>query len=356
MATDIQTIQSKTINWLRFPLIVLVVYIHNYGAVYNFSPNIGWTNITSVDVYEIIRILFSKVISHLAVPCFFFISGYLFFYNINVFSKKTYISKLKKRLFTLLIPYLLWNIIAIIFDFCDFYSKHNILDSITHTINNLWYFFTNPLDYPLWYVRNLMILSALSPIYFYLFKRKTLLFVGLFIVILLVFGHSTNINSIVFFGLGAYLSINKLNIISTFRSIKLPMYIIAFITMCLCVYFNSKYTDIGKRIYPLFLLSGIISVFNLASICIEKEIIKEKKLLTSSVFFIYAIHVLLPISWTNAYFQQAFSLCEGNYGLCTVIYLIQPLLKTALCIALFLLMKMIVPKAVYLLSGSRISS
>lgn len=354
MATDIQTIQSKTINWLRFPLIVLVVYIHNYGSVYNFTPNIDWTNITSMDVYEIIRIIFSKVISHLAVPCFFFISGYLFFYNINDFSKKTYISKLKKRVYTLLIPYILWNIIAIIFDFYTFYSNHNLSNSFIHAINNLWYFFTNPLDYPLWYVRNLMILSALSPIYFYLFKRKTLFFIGLFIVILLVLGHSTNINSVVFFGLGAYLSINKLNIISTFRSIKVPMYIIAVITMCLCVYFNSKYTDTGKRIYPLFLISGIISVFNIASNYVEKGVLKEKKILTSSVFFIYAIHVLLPISWTNAYFQQAFSLCEGNYGLCTVIYLIQPLLKTALCIAIFLLMKMMLPKVVYLLSGSRI--
>lgn len=356
MATDIQTIQSKTINWLRFPLIVLVVYIHNYGAVYNFSPNIDWTNIASVDVYEIIRILFSKVISHLAVPCFFFISGYLFFYNINDFSKKTYISKLKKRLFTLFIPYLLWNIIAIIFDFFNFYSYHNLSRSFIHTINNLWYYFTNPLDYPLWYVRNLMILSALSPVYFYLLKKWPQFFLGIFIVVLLLWGHSTNINSIVFFGFGAYLSINKLNIISTFRSIKLPMYIIAVITMCLCVYFNSKYTDMGKRIYPLFLLSGIISIFNLASICIEKEIIKEKKLLTNSVFFIYAIHVLLPISWTNVFFQQAFSACEGNYSLYTVIYLIQPIIKTALCIVIFLLMKMIVPKTVYLLSGSRISS
>ncbi len=355
MTTDFQVIQSKTINWLRFPLIVLVVYIHNYGAAYNFSPVIDWTNISSIDVYEIIRIYFSKVISHLAVPCFFFISGYLFFYNINDFSKKTYVSKLNKRVYTLLIPYLLWNIIAIIFDFCNFYSKHSFSDSISHSINNLWYFFTNPLDYPLWYVRNLMILSIVSPLFFYPLKKIPYAFVFLLVLGLFIGGYMTNVNSVVFFGFGAFLSINKLNIISTFRRIKIPIYIIAFITMCLCVYFNSKYTETGKRIYPLFLLTGIISIFNLASICVEKELFNEKKILTSSVFFIYAIHVLLPISWTNAYFQHAFSLCEGNYGLCTVLYLIQPLLKTALCIAIFLLLRMIAPKVVYLLSGSRSS-
>ncbi len=355
MIKDFQVIQSKTINWLRFPLIVLVVYIHNYGSAYDYSPIINWTNISSIDIYEIIRILFSKVISHIAVPCFFLISGYLFFYNVCDFNKQIYVSKLKKRVKTLLVPYLLWNIIAIIIDFCNYYGNHNLTDSINHTINNLWYFFTNPLDYPLWYVRNLMILSVVSPLFFYLLKKIPYALVLLLVLGLFIGGYKTNVNSAVFFGFGAFLSINKVNIITTFRRIKIPIYIIAFITMCLCVYFNSKYTETGKRIYPLFLLTGIISIFNLASICVEKELFKEKKILTSSVFFIYAIHVLLPISWTNVYFQHAFSLSEGNYGLCTVLYLIQPILKTALCIVIFLLLKMIAPKVVYLLSGSRSS-
>ena len=28
-----KNLQSQTINWLRFPLIVLVVFIHNQGSV-----------------------------------------------------------------------------------------------------------------------------------------------------------------------------------------------------------------------------------------------------------------------------------------------------------------------------------
>ena len=137
-------IQFKTIKWLRFPLIVLVVYIHNYGSPYDYSPIINWTSISGFDLYEIIRIFISKVISHIAVPCFFFISGYLFFSNIVFFNKQTYLSKLKKRINTLFIPYLLWNIIAIFIDFCNFNGKHNLYDSISHTFNNLWFYFTIP--------------------------------------------------------------------------------------------------------------------------------------------------------------------------------------------------------------------
>ena len=353
MTTDFQITQSKTINWLRFPLIVLVVYIHNYGSAYDYTPIINWTNITSVDIYEIIRILFSKVISHIAVPCFFLISGYLFFYNVCDFNKQIYVLKLKKRVKTLLVPYLLWNIIAIIIDFCNYYGNHNLTDSINHTINNLWYFFTNPLDYPLWYVRNLMILSVVSPLFFYLINKFTKIFVILLFIGLLLEGYKTNVNSFVFFGLGAVLSIKQLNIITTFRNVKIPMYFIAFATMCLCVYLNSKYTDVGKRIYPIFILSGVISVFNIASLCVEKKVFKGKHILTSSVFFIYAIHILLPITWTDVYFNRAFILCEGNYTLCTFIYLLQPLIKTALCIIMFIVLKKIMPQLVSVLSGSR---
>ena len=133
------------------------------------------------------------------------------------------------------------------------------------------------------------------------------------------------------------------------------MYIIALITMLLCVYFNSKYSEIGKRIYPIFILSGVISIFNIASFFIEKNIFKESKFLTSSVFFIYAIHILLPISWTDIYFKQAFLLCNDNFILQTIIYLLQPLVKTALCLLLFIAMKTLTPKFVNVLCGNRLS-
>lgn len=353
MATDFQIIQSKTINWLRFPLIVLVVYIHNYGSAYDYSPIINWTNISSIDIYEIIRILFSKVISHIAVPCFFYISGYLFFFNIHDFNKHVYFSKLKKRIYTLLIPYLLWNIFAIIIDFYNFSNEHCFSDNIIRTTNNLWYYFSNPLDYPLWYVRNLIILSIVSPLFFYIANKWSKLFFLILILLLFIGGYKTNVNSVVFFGMGALFSIKKLNIITTFRRIKVPMYLVAFATMCLCVYFNSKYTDIGKRIYPVFILSGVISIFNIASFFLENNIFKERKILTSSVFFIYALHILLPITWTDAYFDQAFVLCKGSSSLCIIIYLLRPLIKTALCILLFLIIKKITPQFVNVLSGNR---
>ena len=70
---------SKTISWLRFPLAVGIVFIHNQmdhieiqGEVLDFNnwPIVKYT----VD-------LFSQVLPRIAVPLFFFFSGYFIFSN-----------------------------------------------------------------------------------------------------------------------------------------------------------------------------------------------------------------------------------------------------------------------------------
>ena len=100
-------LQSKTIAFLRFPLIVGVVLIHCY---YKELP-IGGVKVPVMDeypIYKLIADLFSQVLARTAVPLFFLISGYLFFYK-SSFSWPMYGSKLRKRAQTLLLPYLFWN-------------------------------------------------------------------------------------------------------------------------------------------------------------------------------------------------------------------------------------------------------
>lgn len=57
------------------------------------------------------------MIASAAVPLFFAISGYMFFWGINSFNKDTYIKKLKKRIQSLLVPYLFWIFAVIVLFF-----------------------------------------------------------------------------------------------------------------------------------------------------------------------------------------------------------------------------------------------
>jgi len=107
--------QSKVINAMRFPLIILVVLFHlNPPELIVNSP------FTS---YNIIASFFSaNGIARLAVPTFFLISGYFYFYHLKGWSKFVYINKLRKRLHTLLIP---------------FYMKNVLISLSTSTYNNV---------------------------------------------------------------------------------------------------------------------------------------------------------------------------------------------------------------------------
>ena len=106
----VNSITSKTIEWLRFFCIVVVVLLHAVGSPMDGREVISYHN----GVYDTIRILFSEGFCRIAVPTFFLISGYLFFFKLEEWSTDIWFNKLKKRVRTLLIPYLLWNLIAII--------------------------------------------------------------------------------------------------------------------------------------------------------------------------------------------------------------------------------------------------
>lgn len=74
-----ENLQSQTINYLRFPLIILVIFIHSYGTVTIQSNSIEV--MSNQSVFNNVSYLLSMVFARLAVPLFFLISGFLYFYK-----------------------------------------------------------------------------------------------------------------------------------------------------------------------------------------------------------------------------------------------------------------------------------
>lgn len=76
---DFDRDQSQVIELLRFPLIVLVVYVHMLPFEYvPLSLKMNADNI-----YNIVTELISHYLGRLPVPCFFLFSGYFFFNKIT---------------------------------------------------------------------------------------------------------------------------------------------------------------------------------------------------------------------------------------------------------------------------------
>ena len=109
-----EELQSKSIDFLRFPLIVGVVLIHaHFSNVIMNGVNVNILHEYSCPIYDTTSYFFSELIGRIAVPLFFFISGFLFFYRSKEFSLSVYRHKLKNRGRSILLPYLFWNLMII---------------------------------------------------------------------------------------------------------------------------------------------------------------------------------------------------------------------------------------------------
>ena len=106
-------IQYKVFDWLRFPLIVGVVLIHSFGKPFDYEA-LDFYHLSGMDYYNLFRVSISQVLTHVCVPTFYFISGHLFFNGLEFWDKTRWIKKVKRRIKTLLVPFLIWNTISII--------------------------------------------------------------------------------------------------------------------------------------------------------------------------------------------------------------------------------------------------
>ena len=374
MQTDFSEykLQSITFDWLRFPLALCVVFIHNFG--YGNSTISDYAHLMSYDIYNIIRISFSHVLCQIAVPAFYFISGFVFFLNVKTWSKDVYIQKCRGRIKSLAIPYLLWNLIAAIIFFIkehfkgltitEFFQQYDILKSFWNL--NVWNvgktnwigmsaYRTGPINAPLWFLRDLIVVVIFTPVIYQLIKKW-----GKIVVIVLGFCYVSRIwfvtpgfgiNAFFFFSFGAYFSIHKQSIISKFEKIKIPNYIITVVLFFISVYFDGPCSKIGWNIYPFFIITELITIFNIAFFCVKKWNFKPCKILTQSCFFVYACHKIEIMFWSKYYFGK---LLPCNDVLCLIVkYFSTTFICAGVCVLIYFILNKFTPKLCGIFCGNR---
>lgn len=97
-------ITSNTITAIRFPLIVAVVLLHTYII----DRPIGGTVFVPAGEYpafDLFEHLYRGELGNVAVPLYFFISGFLFFYGLKNFDWGKLRKKLGRRVHSLVIPF-----------------------------------------------------------------------------------------------------------------------------------------------------------------------------------------------------------------------------------------------------------
>lgn len=359
---------SRVIDFLRFPLIVGIVAIHAWSA----------TAFPADYTANLIIQFFRSEICRIFVPLFFTISGYLFFVRYDGGTLDFYKRQWRRRLFTLLVPYLLWNLIAWGFEALKmvppFDSLFPNVRPIPFNPESIWrvfwgysteisrtYFYEPsyvPMDFPLWFIRDLMVIVLFTPLIALCLKKRRGI-ISLAILMVLFAGglwpsfFQVQSTGVVFFCLGAYFSINRkdpLAFTSRFGGKKLLLPGILWLCLALTdLFFAPSY--IADRCHGLEIILGTPLVAAVVS-----EIVSRGKsipsLLANTSFIVFAYHGLICI--------QVIKILEGIIHPSATIsiialYFLTILSLTAGGVILYYLLK-VCPPALRLLTGDRVIS
>ena len=237
-------LRQKALDLLRFPLAVVVLVMHLW-AIRSFEFAGEMYSLESQPLLRGICLFVDGFFAKQSVPIYFFISGFVFFLG-GQFTREVYIRKLKNRVKTLLIPYIIWNSIAIILIGLSYLpcfsslfqgirpipdlSLSAIFECFWHSGAGIfpteanWYY---PQNVPLWFLRDLMIVVLCTPLLYWIITKIKYYWVIVLGIIWFVFqfegqGHFPMIlTAFFFFSFGAYMSITQKDMLIEFGNFRM---------------------------------------------------------------------------------------------------------------------------------------
>lgn len=300
---------SKTINWLRMALVILVLFVHVHP-----DHNPHWMTIDHLSgqswgwvAFSVIGTFINKL-GFIAVPLFFAISGYLFFQKLEAWSWPIWKQKVRSRARTLLVPYLIFNAICAI-SLLAMGLKLPWLGWLWNSVSycqgwknwlgmnmQLWY----PQDVPLWFVRDLMVMILLSPAIHWLIRKGGIVYLGIVGVLyclgILCCTPGFSTNALFFFSLGSFAAIRGIEPVDWSRKyirFLLPLFLVLWVVASCIV-------DPGKAqpFENMMFIVGIPVLCCLVAGGLNRSYIREVPILTASGFFVYAVHMVNWGRWS----------------------------------------------------------
>lgn len=334
---------SERINIMKLIFMVMVVFIHS-GAVPELPFELEVPGYVSVCKKIVV-----DGICAVAVPGFFFISGYL------LFSKEfTWLGNLKKKARTMLMPYLLINTFWILFFkvmqsipgiapmfSAEAYQVNGIKGIIAAYVNAI------PLYYPFWFLRELMILNVFAKLIKIVIDRVPIL--SLMMILFLEFGpveipYLVYNESLCMFALSYYvikyhLEINKLEKLSVW------IWMIAFGGLTVIRVVTGEYSLIR---FP-YVIIGIIFFYVISGIIQMGERKEALLWISQFTFFIFAFH-----EFYEAMLKKAIMMVIPQYGVVQFLeFWMIPFIIISGCIFLGFILKKYWVRGYRLICGSR---
>ena len=332
--------ESNKVTYLYFIMSVLVILIHSVNNDTKF------------------QLFFSENgIGQFAVPTFFFISAFLFFKTIRgMYDVK---NKLRKRIRTILIPYILWNLI--------YYGIHLLLKpghggGFAELYDAAFNYTYNP---AFWFVCQLILLNIISPLLYYVLKKNIYIVLFIIAMSLLIFFDIDipyiNEDAIIYYFVGAIFSKlyneNKVYFVS-------KKYAIVTIAISALMFTANRFLHgiIGTnmQLFRLFILSVVytrlsfvFTIFYIFDLLCRYD--KEYDFMKHT-FFMYAMHYMIVRAMINLMRYVTYKYLPTSTFLTieTITFLISPIVCIVISTILANFLNRRFHKAYAVLTGGRL--
>lgn len=281
-----------------------------------------------------------SILTQIAVPYFFLVSGF-FFFKYSYYNSTEYLVMVRKKWNTLILPYLIWSTIGLIEQMA---AREYAIDSLNKLLFDL---LLSEWNGPLWYVRTLIIFMFVYPLYGWIFKINNLILYSIVIIILLYLWNPVDCGifsseGILFFFLGGVLHSYPFILEKKINKYFLLILSIVWIVFC---FYQPLWSKVMSNITTI---GGIIIFWNLIDYISTKY---SNILLNLSVFsfFIYANHIY-PLKAIKITFARLY---PENETVALLTYFIAPCIIVLLFTYIGKFLKKKYPRIMFFLTGGR---
>lgn len=339
------------IFWITFLFSILVIWVHSFNGELFLGAE------AAVRVNRLEGFL-GNDLGQIAVPGFFMVSSYLFYRS---FQWSKLASKWKSRARTILVPYLLWNFLY--FAGYGAVTRLPVMEGLVgkppvpftpeSLVDALVNYTYNPV---FWYLYQLILLIALAPIIYPVFKHAV---TGAAALGLMAFAlwkgwdlPYLNMDALFYYGTAAYISIHR----STWGGFaeKRPggsqrLWGGAVLAVILC------FLALGGRPGSILLGTPLLTVLRrLWGVCgfwflLGAVPLPPAREWMKHNFFLYAIH----FAWVRLFNKAGALLFPASPAAALAVYLVMPLVMVVISTLLVKVLRSMLPGLYRLLSGGR---
>ena len=334
----------RKIGWFQFICCLLVIWNHAGNAeLFLGETAVGhplWA-FQNGAALEVVRV---------SIPCFLMLSGYLFYRN---FTWQDLAGKWKRRVTSLLIPYLVWNLfyyfgylIASHVPYVNaIVNRWDLTFSLSGLIRGALLYEANP---SFWFMFQLLLLTVLAPVLYLAMENAV---VGIFWLGMLIWGIVSgvrlpwlNLDALTYYSIAAFSALHG----RSFAESVWDKYrgVLGAELLVLGAVLAAEYYLYG-RIPPIVFSRCLVPVG--MWLLVDERWLGERKPFMECTFFVYAFH-FLPVRLISKLAAKAF---PGNVWVAAVLYLLMPLVGYTLCWQVAKLLKRFAPRVWRVISGGR---